>query len=367
MLSRELAVAAGIAASYTAYYFLAAVRRPQIVTKKSPLSDYVLEKCSSLRSSYWPTFWCIYTHFSTFVGALRNNPSIQFRRDIFKTKDAGELCLDWFDKELPDTSPVVIIMPGLTGSSLEPYARYFTLKAHDLGFRPVVFNNRGVGDTHLTTPQGYCASFTSDLREVVRHVQELYPKAKVFTIGLSLGSIIMIKYLAEEGDKCPLKGAMAVSNAWDLFKASHSLESFPNRVIYNTHLAGHLKRYIQRHWNVFSRSAPFTLDHVMQVNTVGEFDAKVICPMFKYPSREAYYNDAMSPNHIHNVRVPLLCLNAADDVFAPIAGIPFDKFSANPYTMLVLNPWSGFSYMDRVLGEFASAVLADDCPSPKNA
>lgn len=41
------------------------------------------------------------------------------------------------------------------------------------------------------------------------------------------------------------------------------------------------------------------------------------------PSR--YYADASSAYHIENVKIPLICLNAEDDPFAPWEGVPLEK------------------------------------------
>lgn len=42
--------------------------------------------------------------------------------------------------------------------------------------------------------------------------------------------------------------------------------------------------------------------------------------MFGYPSNEDYYRDASPIHNIKSVQVPMLCLNAADDVFSPNHG-----------------------------------------------
>lgn len=39
--------------------------------------------------------------------------------------------------------------------------------------------------------------------------------------------------------------------------------------------------------------------------------------MFGYKSVDEYYTDASPSTKIHRVRIPILCLNAADDPFVP--------------------------------------------------
>ena len=44
--------------------------------------------------------------------------------------------------------------------------------------------------------------------------------------------------------------------------------------------------------------------------------------MFGYPTNDDYYHDASPVHTLKSVQVPMLCLNAADDVFSPSHGEP---------------------------------------------
>lgn len=46
----------------------------------------------------------------------------------------------------------------------------------------------------------------------------------MYAVGFSLGANLLTKYLGEEGDKCFLVGASAVSNPWDFKKCYVGLE-----------------------------------------------------------------------------------------------------------------------------------------------
>lgn len=47
--------------------------------------------------------------------------------------------------------------------------------------------------------------------------------------------------------------------------------------------------------------------------------------MFGYPTNDDYYRDASPIHKLKSVQVPMLCLNAADDVFSPNHGEETDK------------------------------------------
>lgn len=48
---------------------------------------------------------------------------------------------------------VIDSQPGLTGGSGDTYVRHLLVRARSMGWRVVVFNSRGCGDSPVTTPQ----------------------------------------------------------------------------------------------------------------------------------------------------------------------------------------------------------------------
>lgn len=64
-------------------------------------------------------------------------------------KDGGEVALDWKDEHAAPDSPIVIILPGLTGCSQTEYVKGLIFTACKMGIRVVVFNNRGLGGMKL--------------------------------------------------------------------------------------------------------------------------------------------------------------------------------------------------------------------------
>lgn len=49
----------------------------------------------------------------------------------------------------------MIMQPGLTGGSEDSYVRHMLLRARSMGWRVVVFNSRGCGDSPVTTSKVY--------------------------------------------------------------------------------------------------------------------------------------------------------------------------------------------------------------------
>ncbi|XP_030410857.1 protein ABHD1 isoform X10 [Gopherus evgoodei] len=112
----------------------------------------------------------------------------------------------------------------------------------------------------IQTPRAFCASNTEDLQTVITHIKAQHPRAPLLAVGVSLGG--HRKVIAEKVD----------------------------------------------------------VEHVLQARSIREFDERYTAVVFGYGTCAAYYRDA-SPSHlVHAVRLPVLCLNAADDPFSPLQG-----------------------------------------------
>jgi abhydrolase domain-containing protein 1/3 len=114
-----------------------------------------------------------------------------FHREVLCLNDGGEVALDWLTTSCTDDSPIIIILPGLTGESQAEYIKCLVVQANLKGIKCVVFNNRGLGGISLKTPRLYCAANCEDLSEVVNHVHRKHPKVKKGATGISMGGLIL--------------------------------------------------------------------------------------------------------------------------------------------------------------------------------
>ncbi|XP_071966289.1 phospholipase ABHD3-like isoform X2 [Antedon mediterranea] len=252
---RSLSIFAGFA--YFVYYILKIVKKPGVYSGPK-LKKFLLNHCRSLKTMYWPTFWCVGAHLQTVVPTLiQSPPQHKYRREKILTKDGGEISLHWEDNEEASKTynnqvrPTVIILPGLTGCSEAGYVLQMVDSVTSLGYRAVVFNNRGLGGAELKTPRTYCAANTDDLKLVIEHVHDLYPEATLMAAGASLGGIILFNYLAKVGTDTPLVAAFTVSTAWNMFESTKELEKPVNRWTLNYALALNLRSVLLRHVSKF--------------------------------------------------------------------------------------------------------------------
>jgi len=321
---------------------------------------------------------------------LRRTPNIQFEREYLDLKDGGVIGLDWVfpnQEDLGETSetiaekrshsrnPTLIILHGLTGGSHESYVRHTILSMkRDSAFlwNCVVFNFRGAGDTPLKTPRSYSGVQTEDLDFVVNHIHQKLPNSPLYTLGYSLGSNIMVKYLGEQGSKVLLKGAISISNPYYFELASKHLEgSFFLRNVYSRAFAQNLRKYILRHYNVAKQSTLLDPDEVLaKATSLRSFDEYATRRLNGFATVDDYYRAASSANYLKRVEVPLLCLSALDDPIIHPSTVPYSEVEKNGNILLVTTrrgghvawilDWNLFSLnnslMDSVSTQFLDAT-----------
>ncbi|XVF12876.1 hypothetical protein REPUB_Repub08aG0157700 [Reevesia pubescens] len=279
-----------------------------------------------------------------FAAFFRSVSHVRLRRECLRVKDGGSVALDWVSgdhRRLPPDSPILILLPGLTGGSQDSYVRHMLTKAKSKGWRVVVFNSRGCGDSPVTTPQFYSASFLGDTYEVVEHVGARYPEANLYAVGWSLGANVLVRYLGQESHACPLSGAVSLCNPFNLVIADEDFHKGFNNV-YDKALARALCKIFKKHALLFEdMEGEFNIPLASNANSVRDFDEGLTRVSFGFKSVDEYYSNSSSSDSVKHVQRPLLCIQAANDPIAPSRAIPREDIQENPNCMLVVTPKGG--------------------------
>ncbi|KAB2049090.1 hypothetical protein ES319_A13G153700v1 [Gossypium barbadense] len=279
-----------------------------------------------------------------FAAFFRTVPEVKYRRECLRTQDNGTIALDWVygdHRSLPSDSPILILLPGLTGGSQDSYVKHMLAKAKSKGWRVVVFNSRGCANSPVTTPQLQTASFTADTCHVVDHVSSRYPIASIYAVGWSLGGNILVNYLGREHHRCSLSGAVSLCNPFNLVIADENLRKGFNN-IYDRALRGGLSRTFEKHASLFEEMHDeYNVQEGLNPRTVREYDEAITRVSLGYKSVDEYYSNSCSCHVVQHVRIPLLCIQAANDPIAPIEATPYSDIKDNPNCMLIVTPQGG--------------------------
>ncbi|XP_057456877.1 embryogenesis-associated protein EMB8 [Lotus japonicus] len=279
-----------------------------------------------------------------FASFFRSTPDVKLRRQCLRTQDGGAVALDWVsgdDPSLPPDSPLLILLPGLTGGSGDSYVRHLLARARSKGWRVVVFNSRGCGDSPVTTPQFYSASFLGDMHEVVSHVSARYPEANLYAVGWSLGANILVRYLGQESLNSPISGAVSLCNPFNLVVADEDFRKGFN-IVYDKALSKALCKIFKKHALLFEDiGGDYNIPMAANAKSVREFDDGLTRVSFGFKSVDEYYSNSSSSDSIKHVQTPLLCIQAANDPIAPNRGIPREDIKENPNCLLIVTPNGG--------------------------
>jgi predicted alpha/beta-fold hydrolase len=120
--------------------------------------------------------------------------------------------------------------------------------------------------------QFYSASFTEDLRQVVKHVGTSFPTSRLYAAGWSLGANILVRYLGQEGEHCPLSGAVSLCNPFDLVAADKDFHKGFNN-LYDKALARGLRKNIKKHAALFTNiGGEYNIPKATVAKSVRDFD-----------------------------------------------------------------------------------------------
>ena len=126
----------------------------------------------------------------------------------------------------------------------------------------------GMAKTPVLTAQFYSASYTEDVRLVLKHLCEKYPQSLLCAVGWSLGANILVNYLGEEGDATPLSAAASLCNPFDLSGCDKNLKSGFAQ-LYDWNLAASMKENFRPHLHLFEG---YDVDKAMLASTVRDVD-----------------------------------------------------------------------------------------------
>lgn len=284
-----------------------------------------------------------------------------------RLSDGGTVALDWVQQGCGDGGGgVLLVLPGLAGGAHADYVRCLAAAAASLRARCAVLTQRGLGGLALTSPRLYSALSHADLAEVVATLRaRLPPDAPLLGAGVSLGGLILARYLACSGARAGLDAALLVSAPLDVEAAAAAAERAP---LLSWHMARSLRRVVRAHAALRHRWAA-----VRGARSLRQFDAAFTAPQLGFASAEAYYAAATLRGRLGGVRAPLLCLCAADDPFQPGALLPRGEAGAAARVALAVTARGGHigfleglwparpaphQYIARFTHEYFAALLA---------
>ena len=295
-----------------------------------------------------PPAWAPGAHAQTLAGKLlRPRPSIRLRRERWETPDGDLLLLDFADRPVQDArpparpAPLVLVLHGLEGHALRPYALLAYQALNALGVDAVGLNFRGCGGAPNLRPRSYHSGETGDPRWLLERLSERWPERPLGALGFSLGGNVLLKLLGELGSDGAelLTAAVVVSVPFDLAAGA---DAFEDGFMMRAYARLFLRSLIGKLKPKRSLLEPLVaLEAAARAPTIRAFDDLVTAPLHGFRDARHYYESCSSVRYLERVRVPTLVLHSRDDPFLPAAALPEAALRANPALSTVLTDRGG--------------------------
>jgi abhydrolase domain-containing protein 1/3 len=154
-----------------------------------------------LFNGHLQTLYYAFTHLKS-----ENSSPQTFVRSLVPLADGGQLAVDWIgdsetklEQHFTDNTPIVVILPGLTGHRSDGYIKVVIDAVLAKGYKCAILNHRGCSDTLLTSrnmrrhlvAKLYCAGSIDDASAGFAAIRQSHPHNPLYAIGISLGGCIL--------------------------------------------------------------------------------------------------------------------------------------------------------------------------------
>jgi uncharacterized protein len=345
----------------------------------------ILENVPSLYKIFFPPFFFSNGYLQLIPFTLEcwwmiRFPIFNFVTEFVTLPDGEKIVLDWVN-ELPaigSSTPIVVIHHGANCHSRDLPGQVYLRAARKRGWHVCIFNRRGHSKP-LTRPNFNFFGSTDDLRFVLSsHMEQKYPSAKLFMIGMSAGSGLIASYMGQQGAATTAAGgpvagyisaAVGVSPGYNIEQCMQPARLVPS---FNTILMDSTNRnFLVPYEHLFGSDPRYNYDSLMNAPDMQTWlDLSYACAGFD--SKEKYYDATNPMRFVEHIAEPCLFINAADDPLCHIRNLHDDQHvfdrGAHGCSVAVTETGSHCSFLElglasnwteRVAFEFFDAVLVE--------
>jgi predicted alpha/beta-fold hydrolase len=245
------------------------------------------------------------------------------------------VALDWvnFEGNPIQHKPILLILPGLTGSVNDAYVMNICHKGLINGYNVVIYQMRLLNTNVKMNKDGTPLNLFYDIDNAIEFIKTKY-NSDIYAIGFSYGANQLVRYLGEIDYKNNnIKGAVSISNPYEFMVSAKLCEL----TIYNRMLLMFLQKVYKRTRNALLKDKYLNLNDNVLSNTITlyEFDTYYTSKIMGYSSAFEYYRNIGCARYIDKITVPLLCVHAMDDQITNARAIPYYDIESNPNVVLM--------------------------------
>jgi predicted alpha/beta-fold hydrolase len=227
----------------------------------------------------------------------------------------------------------VVLLHGLEGSGEAGYIRSMAHAALDAGFIAHRFHMRTCGGTAHLCKTLYHGGLTGDLRVFLEQLAAEDRGLPLFVTGFSLGGNVSLKLAGELGETNLLAGVCTISTPIDLAACVRQLHR-PENWIYE-------RRFVKRMRARLFSTGRYSREDLAAARSLYEIDDRITAPSFGFHGADHYYATQSSQNYLDRIRVPVLIVQAKDDIFVPFEIFGHTALASNPSLRLLVTEHGG--------------------------
>jgi predicted alpha/beta-fold hydrolase len=235
---------------------------------------------------------------------------------------------------LGEAAGEIVMVHGLEGSADAGYMRRLSGLAVAAGFATHRLNLRTCGGTEHLCATLYHAGLTTDLLAVLKALRA-EGRDPAFLAGFSLGGNMVLKLAGELGETASdlIGGVVSVSTPLDLDACSRRIADPSNRV--------YEKRFVRRMIARLRATGRYAPPEFAGLGSVRAIDDRITAPSFGFGTAANYYRTQSAIRFLHAIRVPVLLIQAKDDIFVPFEIFEHEAVRSNPRIELLATEYGG--------------------------
>ena len=246
------------------------------------------------------------------------------------------LSIDWISYEEINNinGPILIILPGLTGSVNDAYVINLADKAIKEGFIVCIYQMRLLNE-NVKLPKKKYLFLMDDLDLTINEINKKFNNEKeIFAVGFSYGANQIVRYLGEYNYlNKKISGAVSISNPYEMIITSR----FGKDKLYDRMLLMFCQEVFIKTRKSLEKDIELNLncDLIQNTNSLYVFDTEYTAKVFGFDNASDYYRNVGCAKFIKNINVPLLCINSLDDQVTVKYAIPYDSIQQNNFVVLL--------------------------------
>lgn len=249
-------------------------------------------------------FWTLRPFVASKFSPPRTPPSRLFRTEV-RTDDGRTVPVTGRVSGPPDARELLVVVHGLGGNASSRYAQDAAIEAARRGVACLRLNMRGADRSGSGV---YHAGLFDEIRAALN--DEVFASIeRVYLLGYSMGGHTSLRYAAIEPHP-KLRALATVCSPLDLAAGCREIDREERR-FYRRHVLAGLKEIYAATRR--KRPLPSTLDEVLALDTLREWDERVIAEEFGFDDAEDYWRKVGAGPLLPSIEIPTMVLATRHD------------------------------------------------------